>query len=69
MVEFELHAREWTAQERIRRHARSITEKLGLDPDHAERVEEAAESGGADELHTTVADFLAAVAEQEESTE
>jgi hypothetical protein len=59
MDEFELHVREWTARERIRRHARSISERLALDPDRAEILEEAAESGGAEELHTAVADFLA----------
>ena len=70
MDEFELHALEWSAQERLRHHARSITERFGLEPEHAERVEEAAETGDADELQIAVADFLASLAgAEQESTE
>lgn len=61
--DFELHARKWTADERILREARAIEEQLGLHPDLLDAVEEAIRADDQGAVRIAFARFLEAAVE------
>jgi hypothetical protein len=52
------YARLWVAQDRIERHTRNLASNRNLDPDLAQRLEDAARGGDLDALLAALADLL-----------
>ena len=56
--DWDLALRLWSSQDKIQRHAERISRCLDLDPVRAQRIEDAARDGDADEFLTAVMDLL-----------
>jgi hypothetical protein len=63
MDDFTLKGWQWAAEDELVTRAWSITGKLGLDPQYAERVQRGAAEDDREALVAAVADLLEAVSE------